>query len=224
MSYEDFDDYDEFGLGISPLGMILVVMVAFIGVAIFLNPGSELYDVQIGGVIALSIALSFGTGLQRWENEGDLKRTLIYALVGASTISIAGYVLYTARAQSTVSSSLVLALAIPAVFEELLFRDAIYRNVARKTGSFVAMIIATIFFATYHFARNPDQTYLAFLFVAGIILQVVYILSKNLLSSMLAHAISNLRPVLWSLLFTPQMLMIIFVAVLILLWRLRSNG
>ena len=58
MSTDDFEIYEN-ELGISPIGMVIVLLLTLIGLAIFLNPKSSLYDTQIAGVIVLSISSRF---------------------------------------------------------------------------------------------------------------------------------------------------------------------
>jgi len=231
MASDDLDiEAEEDELGISPLGMILVVMLALVGLALFLNPASPTYDVAIGGVIALSIALGLPP-LQRWGNEGDLRRTFLAALIGTSVISILsmimGLLTFSATTEGDagiVQTTLILVLALPAVFEELLFRSGAYMNLRRVVGNRAAIVIQAVFFAIYHFARNPDPAYFLLLFAGGIVFMLIFLISRNILSSMLAHAIANLRPVIMGLLLSPPFMIVVVLALILVIWRRWSEN
>lgn len=213
---------NEYELGISPLGMVLVVISALIGLALFLDPGSVSYDVAVGGVIVLSIALSFGSGLQRWENEGNLPRVLLIGVIGSAVVSILVTVIYTMSPFSTIQSSDWLVLTLPAVFETLLFCGGVYLVVKRVLGTAIAVVVQAATFALYHFARNPDITYTMILFMGGVVFMLVFLASKNILSAMVAHALTNLRPLYMQILMSPVTVMVIGGAFLIyIIWRVK---
>lgn len=220
----EFED-EEVDLGISPLGMLLVVCLGIIGLIFFLDPKSTLYDIRVGGMIALSIAIAFSPrGLQRWPNEGDLPRTFLLALIGAALVSILVTIVYTIPFQSTLTGSMIIVLALPPIFEELVFRVGVFLAVREVAGTFVAVMTQAALFSLYHFiVWEADIQYAIVLFVGGIVFQIIFLLSKNILSSMIAHAIVNLRPYLMVILLSPFMLLTVGGAVLIVLWR-RSRG
>lgn len=214
---------DDDTLGISPLGMLLVILSALVGLVFFLSPTSSTYDIGIGGFILLGVILSFDPKLVKMKNEGDLAKTLLLALIGASLVSIMVTLVYTAS-MSIVQSSMLIVVAIPAITEEPIFRGTVFLRVKQYIGTGPAVLVQAALFSLYHFARNPDATYSFVLFLGGIIFAVVFILSKNLLASILAHEIVNLRPYLMTILFTPYALLAISGALLIIAWRKLNRG
>ena len=207
MSIEDFET-DETQLGISPIGMAAVVLLALIGLALFLNPQSTVYDVQIGGIIVLSIALASMSRIQLLQHEGDLIRTLSTGIIGAAVISI----ICTIAALATFTGSSIqggnilgnlLVLGLPSVFEELIFRGSLFLVIRRVLGTWPAVGLQDVLFATYHAFRNPNAVYFAVLLAGDFVFMLVFLVSHNLLSSMISHAIVNLRPVLWQIVLNP---------------------
>jgi len=212
-------------LSIGPLGVLLVVMSALIGLALFLDPSSSSYDISVGGIIVLGVAIAFSSLIQRTRYEVNLRNTLLLALIGGAIISITATLVYTVPLQSTVQGQILLIVGLPPIFEELIFRVMIFLAVYRVTHSmYAATIIQAVFFALYHFVRQPDLAYLIVLFIGGIVLQWIFILSKNILSSMLAHAMGNLRPYLLELVMSPLGILTIGGALLIVLLRRRLHG
>lgn len=223
LTLETYDIPDS-QLGISPLGMVLVALSAVIGLAIFLDPTSATYDIAIGSTIVLSIALAFGAGLQRWKNEADLKLTLLLGVAGAALVSVIITVvgLLTFTGSTTVSQNFLLVLALPAIFEELLFRGGLFLIIRRVTNWYIATFAQAFAFAIYHSWVGLDLQYFMLLFVGGIILQLIFLASKNILSSMISHAIINLKPYMLQLLMQPLSLVIIAIAVTIYILKKRS--
>lgn len=214
---------EEQQLGISPLGMLLVILSALIGLVLFLNPSSTTYDIGVGCFILLGLILAFDPVLVKWRNEGDLPRGLLLALIGATLVSVM-ITIISVVSFSTVQSEIFLIVALPAITEEPIFRGTVFIRIRRFIGTGPAVVVASGLFALYHFARNPDATYFLILFLGGIIFQIIFILSKNLLSSMLAHAIVNLKPYIMGLLFSPYVLLAVGGALIIVLWRKLRHG
>jgi membrane protease YdiL (CAAX protease family) len=200
--------------------MVLVVICGLVALTFFLNPKSELFDMRVGGMIGLSIVIGFASGLQRWMNEADLKRTVSWGVLGAGLIGIitlVANVLWTAGQSFSVADSVILAL--PGIFEELLFRAGVYLTVLRVTGSPIAIFAASLTFATYHaWVANllgADFVYFAVLFAGGIVLQVIFLITHNLLTSMIAHELNNLKPILFSMLVSPFGIAVIVLAIVL---------
>ena len=214
-------DEEEVELGISPLGMLLVILLGVIALVFFLDPNSSLYDIRIGGMIALSMVIAFAPrGLQRWTNEGDLPKVLLLALIGAALVSIMVTVVYTIPFQSTLTTSTIIVLALPPIFEELIFRVGVFLAVREVAGTIIAVVTQAGLFALYHFiVWSPDLQYAFVLFFGGIVFQMIFLQSKNILSSMIAHAIVNLRPYLLVILLSPFALLAVGGAIFIVLWR-----
>lgn len=225
--YGKIEQTKEQELGISPLGMLLVMFCTLISLSLFLNPESEAFDFRIGSIIALSIAFGFGAGLRRHDDNGDLGRKLLYALVGVSIVSITSMALNLSvfSVERSIGSgiTLYLVLGTPVVFEELLFRGGIFLGVKRLSGTIVAIIVQAVLFATYHAFVSFDINYFMLLFLGGIVLALIFIITKDLLTSMLAHAIINLRPYLFEMLITPASLAVIGIVVIFYMIKLRRG-
>ena len=220
----EFED-EEVDLGITPLGMLLVVCLGVIGLIFYLDPKATLYDIRIGGMIGLSIAIAFSPrGLYRWSNEGDLPKTFLLALIGAAIVSIVVTITNTLPL-SSLEGPAILIRAIPTIFEELIFRVGVFLAVREVAGPIVATLTQAGLFSLYHFiVWSVDIQYAIVLFIGAIIFQVIFILSQNILSSMMAHAIVNLRPYLLIILLSPLMVLTVAGGLLIALWRRSRNG
>lgn len=80
-----------------------------------------------------------------------------------------------------VAASLLLLLAA-AMQEELVFRGMIFRLLERALGSWIAVILSALAFGAIHLA-NPGATLvstLALMFTAGVIMAVIYLLTRSL--------------------------------------------
>lgn len=75
----------------------------------------------------------------------------------------------------------VLTFIFVAVAEEVLFRGYILRNLMRSFNKYVALVVTSILFSLMHgFNPNIDLFALFDLFLAGILLGITYIYTKNL--------------------------------------------
>jgi len=217
--YGEVLDTEEQDLGISPLGMLLVVICGLVAFAIFIDPQSEFFDMRIAGMITLSIVLGFSSGLQRWGNEPDIKGVMTWGLIGAAIIGIVTLVTNTVwtKPESTVTAQGILVIALPAVFEELLFRGGVFLTLLRIMGVEKATVVQAIFFAIYHSwvadLLGSDLGYFICLIAGGIVLQIVFLITKNILTSMISHAINNLKPFLYSLILSPLGIGVIVIAI-----------
>ena len=164
--------------------------------------------------------------IQLLHNEGDLIKTLTTGIIGAAIMSVICAVAAIATfTGSTIQGGNVLGLALvnglPTVFEELLFRGSAFLIVRRILGTWPAVIIQDVLFTAFHAYRNPDIVYTLVLFAGGIVLMLVFLISRNLLSSMISHAIVNLRPVVWQIILNPGTLagLAIVLAITYAQWR-----
>lgn len=81
----------------------------------------------------------------------------------------------------------VLLLAVlPAICEELIFRGIIF-NGMREMGEVSAVFFSSFLFALFH--GNASQT--VYQFILGIVLCYIFIITKNLLCSMILHFTNN---------------------------------
>ncbi len=93
---------------------------------------------------------------------------------------------------SVVLPSVAMAIS-SSVFEELLHRGTIFRNLEELLGSWIALIVSALFFGARHLG-NPDSTVLAALAItveAGILLTAAYMLTRRLWISIGFHAAWN---------------------------------
>lgn len=222
---DTFED-DDIQVGISPLGTLLVILLGIIGLMLFLNPSSTMYDFRIGGIIAVSIPIAFAPGgLQRWQDEGDLPKTFLLALIGAVSVSLIVSIVYTVPVLSVLTVSTVLVLALPPIFEELVFRVGLFFAFQRVMGTEIAIIFQAIIFGLYHFfVWEVSAQYAFVLFMGGVIFQIIFLMSKNILSSMIAHAIVNLKPHILAILMSPFVFFTVGLAIVLIFWRRSRNG
>ena len=75
----------------------------------------------------------------------------------------------------------ILIFIIIAVMEEALFRGYVLRNLMYSFDKFIALVISAFLFAVMHIA-NPNMDWFSFLnlFLAGILLGISYVYTKNL--------------------------------------------
>ena len=235
MSDELYDSMDtqDTELGISPLGVIVVIVSALVAFSLFLDPNSQLFDVKLGILVIGSMAVSRFAGLQLWENEADLKKTVMWGLVGSAAVGILTFAVNMVWGFSTTATSMIilLALALPGVFEELLFRGGVFLAIEETFGTPIATIVQAFLFALFHswvvsgelFTVHLD--YFIILFVGGIVLQIIFLISKNLLSSMIAHFIINLKDRAGAILsFQIIVLLVALAALFYVLKRRLTNG
>lgn len=218
---------DEPELGISPIGSLLVVLLGFIGIIFFLDPRATTFDYRVAGIITISIALAayYSEEYEILEDEGDLPRTFLLALIGASVVSIMVTAVYAVPFQDTLTFSTIIVLGLPPIFEELAFRLGLFLAFQKVTGTTMAIGLQALVFATYHFIFwEVSIQYAIVLFFGGIVFQLIFLLSKNLLSSMLAHAIVNLRPFIFAVLMSPFVILAVAGGLLITIWRRSRNG
>ncbi len=171
--------------------------------------------------IAFAFSSLFGLG---WLNE-----KFIYALeslgfeVSSITLpnsSIGDYIL-----------CIITVCALPAFFEECIFRGLIL-NGCRRLGDYFAVILCAVIFSLYH--KNPAQT--AYQLVIGGVLTLLTIRSGSILPAMLFHFINNFYLVTYNQFVSPtftfelwlQILlmavgMITFVLSLLYLWKGCKN-
>ena len=86
----------------------------------------------------------------------------------------------------------VIICALPAIFEECVFRGLLL-NGARKAGDLFAILACGILFSLYH--KNPSQT--VYQFIIGAVLAILALKSGSILPSMLFHFINNFYVVVY---------------------------
>ncbi|MFI3287463.1 MAG: type II CAAX endopeptidase family protein [Rikenellaceae bacterium] len=83
-------------------------------------------------------------------------------------------------------SILTFTLAAP-ILEEFLFRGIMQRNLVKFVGSYWGIVLASFIFGAIHIL--PQQVIMAFL--AGLVLGVVYHLTRSLFTVILIHLLNN---------------------------------
>lgn len=218
---------DEPELGISPIGSLLVVLLAFIGIIFFLDPRATTFDYRVAGIITISIAIAsyYSEEWEVMEDEGDLPRTFLLAMIGAAVVSIMVTAVYAVPFQEALTFSTIISLGLPPIFEELAFRLGLFLAFQKAVGTTLAIGLQALVFAAYHFIFwEVSMQYAIVLFFGGIVFQLIFLLSKNLLSSMLAHALTNLKPFIFTLLMTPFVILAVAGGLLLTIWRRSRNG
>lgn len=88
---------------------------------------------------------------------------------------------------------LVATSIIPGFMEELFFRGILFRWIEEFGGSWLALVLTSIFFGAAHLA-NPNSSYFAALCIAveaGLLLGAAYMVTRNLWLAMGLHAAWN---------------------------------
>ena len=89
--------------------------------------------------------------------------------------------------------ALVASALFPAVSEELVFRGILFRWIEELGGSWVALLLTSVFFGAAHLA-NPNASWVAAIgiaFEAGVMLGAAYMLTRSLWLPMGLHAAWN---------------------------------
>jgi len=173
----------------------LFLIVAFTGLwgiqALSLNDIYMLRAILIAGGLALSgILLSLLIGIPSVTMSIDYNG-VAYGLGGFAAIALVKVVTIGFKL-----SSLPVFYAMMAVFEELFFRFALYRLLLKVTDCNVplAAICDAALFMIYHYMVYPasDIAVNIFVFASGIILCIIYTLSRSLSAPLIAHILNNI--------------------------------
>lgn len=128
--------------------------------------------------------LSLGFKWKGYSNEAGLGFFGSLAILGIGSLILValGYISFISATFNITSLLLEVAIMMMvALVEELLFRGYLLNNLLQSTNKWVALAISSILFATFHQA-NPDATIFAIvnIFLAGILIGLNYIYTKNL--------------------------------------------
>lgn len=236
--FQDIADTEPDETGIDALGIMIVFTFALIAFALFLDFDSELQNWKIGLLIMLSISVYGFAGYNKVPGIINLKKSVMWAGIGFTALGILSTgvaFIWSYFPEGTVYSTLglvaVLSVISPAVFEELLFRGAAYRVFFEWLQSeFQANVIQAFFFAIFHswvagivevtgYVHPDAAQYFIVLFLGGMILQYVYLASKNILSPILAHMGNNARALASEGLDSAVIVGVVLVAIIIYAWR-----
>jgi len=81
---------------------------------------------------------------------------------------------------------------LTAVFEEVLFRGVLFRLIEEKLGSYIALIISSVFFGFLHLTNDSSALFAAVsISVTGIFLAVAYMNTRNLWFPIAIHFAFN---------------------------------
>lgn len=134
---------------------------------------------------------SLGFARKGYSNEAGLGFFSALALLGIGSVILitAGYLSFIAA--SFDASALLLEIAIMMVVafvEELLFRGYLLNNLMKSMNKWGALSITAALFSLFH-GSNPDVTLFAVIniFLAGLLLGINYIFTKNLWFSIFFH-------------------------------------
>jgi membrane protease YdiL (CAAX protease family) len=138
--------------------------------------------------------ISLGFNWKGYSNEACLGFFSAIAILGIGTIilSFLGYLSFT---EITIQKDIlveVLFLVAVALIEEIMFRGYLLNNLMQSMNKWIALLITAILFTLAH-TDNPGVTILPVLnvFVAGVLLGINYIYTKNLWFSIFFHFIWN---------------------------------
>jgi len=134
---------------------------------------------------------SLGFAWKGYKNEAGLGFFIALALLGiGSVILIAiGYLAFIAANFDAGGLLAEVAIMIAVAFtEELLFRGYLLNNLMQSVNKWGALSITAALFSLFH-GSNPDITFFAVvnIFLAGILLGINYIFTKNLWFSIFFH-------------------------------------
>ncbi len=134
---------------------------------------------------------SLGFAWKGYSNEAGLGFFAALALLGIGSIILVatGYLSFIAANFDAAPLLLEIAIMIVVAFvEELLFRGYLLNNLMQSMNKWGALSITAALFSLFH-GSNPDITLFAVvnIFLAGILLGINYIFTKNLWFSILFH-------------------------------------
>ncbi|MEA3080356.1 MAG: protease family protein, partial [Sphingomonadales bacterium] len=124
---------------------------------------------------------------------GLLAGLLLFSLIVAAAATLGVYRIAGEGNSKELLAAVITSAIFPAVSEELLFRGILFRWIEEFGGSWVALILTSIFFGAVHLA-NPDASAIAALGIAvggGLMLGAAYMLTRSLWLPMGIHAAWN---------------------------------
>ncbi len=134
--------------------------------------------------------VSLGFNWKGYSNEALMGFFAAISILGLGTLvlSFLRYLSFTGMSYQAEILPEVGSLIIVAFIEELLFRGYLLNNLMQSLNKWLALFITAVIFALAHI-DNPDATILPVLnvFVAGILLGINYIYTKNLWFSISFH-------------------------------------
>ena len=197
------------------IGFVLMMAVGALG-SLAVNKLLGLFDVVrntpgrlIGAVILAAIFIATYKGYKRWiERAPDRElaftgagRELVQGLLGGAALfsvmtgivaALGGFEILGLRGAGAIWSMLSLGV-FSGVFEEILFRGIVLRQLEAWLGSWIALALSSALFGALHI-MNPGASWFSSLAIAveaGILLGAAYLLTRRLWLAIGIHAAWN---------------------------------
>jgi membrane protease YdiL (CAAX protease family) len=184
----------------------LLYVLAIVGLSLAVTQlGTDIrYTVLVASVVLITFLfrlfidrksfLSLGFNWRGHSNEAALGFFSGISIIGIGTLilTFAGYLSFIGFSYTNEILQTVGFLVAVAFIEELLFRGYLLNNLMQSVNKWIALFITALLFALVH-TNNPDVTIVPVLnvFVAGFLLGINYIYTKNLWFSIFLHFIWN---------------------------------
>ena len=117
----------------------------------------------------------------------------LFSLIVAIAAAFGVYRIVGEGSSKQLLAAMITSALFPAISEELLFRGILFRWIEEFGGSWVALLLTSVFFGAVHLL-NPNASWIAAVgiaFEAGIMLGAAYMLTRSLWLPMGIHAAWN---------------------------------
>jgi hypothetical protein len=142
-------------------------------------------------VISKQKFINLGFSWKGYSNEAGLGFFGALAMLGIGSLILVatGYMSFTSASFAAAPLLLELVIMVVVAFvEELMFRGYLLNNLMQSMNKWIALVISSLLFALFH-QTNPDVTVFAIanILLAGILLGLNYIFTKNLWFGIFFH-------------------------------------
>ncbi len=162
------------------LGIVSAALMAALALAVYAAFVRYIEQRPVSELALSSMSRELGLGL--------IAGVGLYTLCVATLMLLGVYRIEAINPPSLMLPSVAMALS-SGVFEELLHRGTIFRNVEALAGSWIALLVSAVIFGMVHLT-NPDGTMvgaLAITIEAGLLLAALYLVTRRLWLSIGAH-------------------------------------
>lgn len=166
------------------LGIVSAALMAALALAVYAAFVRYIEQRPVSELALPSMSRELGLGL--------IAGVGLYTLCVAMLMLLGVYRIEAINPPSLMLPSVAMALS-SGVFEELLHRGTIFRNVEALAGSWIALLVSAVIFGMVHLT-NPDGTMvgaLAITIEAGLLLAALYLVTRRLWLSIGAHIAWN---------------------------------
>lgn len=166
------------------LGIVSAALMAALALAVYAAFVRYIEQRPVSELALSSMSRELGLGL--------IAGVGLYTLCVAMLMLLGVYRIEAINPPSLMLPSVAMALS-SGVFEELLHRGTIFRNVEALAGSWIALLVSAVIFGMVHLT-NPDGTMvgaLAITIEAGLLLAALYLVTRRLWLSIGAHIAWN---------------------------------